>query len=91
VTEEGKYFAVRPKMYGCKTCSLALKEEHRLGDSENRVLRILIRPKRDEVIGGWKELHNEELRNMYGLPSILRSIQSRRMRWAGHVARMEEE
>jgi hypothetical protein len=57
---------------------------------ENRVLRKIFGPKRDEVIG-WTKLHNEELRNLYCLPSIIRSIKSRRMRWAGHVARMGEK
>jgi hypothetical protein len=57
---------------------------------ENRVLRIF-GPKRDEVIGGWRKLHNEELHNLYSSPSIIRIIKSRRMRWAGHVARMGEK
>jgi hypothetical protein len=52
------------------------------------VLRRIFGPKRDEVIGGWRELHNEELHNLYGSPSIIRMIKSRRMRGAGHVARM---
>jgi hypothetical protein len=52
---------------------------------ENRV------PKRDEVTGGWRKLHNEELYDLYSSPSIIRIIKSRRMRWVGHVARMEEE
>jgi hypothetical protein len=55
---------------------------------ENRVLRRLFGPKRDEVTGEWRKLHNEELRDLYFSPSIIRIIQSRRMRWAGHVARM---
>jgi hypothetical protein len=55
---------------------------------ENRVLRRIYGQKRDEVIGGWRKLHNEKLHNLYGLPSIIRMIKSRRMRWAGHVARM---
>jgi hypothetical protein len=54
---------------------------------ENRVLRIF-GPKRDEVTGGWRRLHNEELHNLYSSPSIIRVIKSRRMSWAGHVARM---
>jgi hypothetical protein len=57
---------------------------------ENRVLRRIFGIKRVEVTGEWRKLHNEELRNMYSLPSIIRIIKSRRMRWAGHVARMEE-
>jgi hypothetical protein len=58
---------------------------------ENRVLKKIFGPKRNEVIGGWRKLHNEELHNMYCSPSIIRMINSRRMRWAGHVARMEEK
>jgi hypothetical protein len=54
---------------------------------ENRVLRRIFGPKRDEVTG-WRKLHNEELHNLYSSPSIIRMIKSRRMRWAGHVARM---
>jgi hypothetical protein len=57
---------------------------------ENRVLRRIFGPKRDEVTGKWRKLHNEELHNLYSLPNIVRVINSRRMRWAGHVARMEE-
>jgi hypothetical protein len=55
---------------------------------ENRGLRRIFGPKRDEVTGGWRKLHNEELHNLYSSPSIIRMIKSRRMRWAGHVARM---
>jgi transcription termination factor 2 len=58
---------------------------------ESRVLRRIFGPKRDEVTGEWRKLHNEELRDLYCLPSIIRIIRSRRMRWAGHVARMEEK
>jgi hypothetical protein len=59
---------------------------------ENRVLRrISGRPKRDEVTGGWRKPHNEELHNLYSSPNIIRMIKSRRMRWAGHVARMGEK
>jgi hypothetical protein len=57
---------------------------------ENRVLRRIFRPKRDEVTGGWRKLHNEELHGLYSSPSIARVIKARRMRWAGHVARMGE-
>jgi hypothetical protein len=57
---------------------------------ENRVLRGIFGPKRDEVVAGWRKLHNEELHNLYCSPSIITMIKSRRMRWAGHVARMEE-
>jgi hypothetical protein len=54
------------------------------------VLRRIFGPKRDEVTGGWRKLHNEELHDLYSSPSIVRVIKSRRMRWAGHVARMGE-
>jgi hypothetical protein len=55
------------------------------------VLRRIFEPERDEVTGGWRELHNEELHNLYSSPSIIRAIKSGRMRWAGHVARMGEK
>jgi hypothetical protein len=66
-------------------------EEHKLRVFENRVLRKIFGPKRDAVTGGWRKLHNEELHNLYSSPSIIRIIESRRMRWAGHVARMGEK
>jgi hypothetical protein len=75
-------------LYGCETWSLTLTEEHRLRVSKNRVLRRIFEPKRDEVTGGWRKLHNEEFHNLYCSPSIIRMIKSRMMRWAGHVARM---
>jgi hypothetical protein len=58
---------------------------------ENRVLRRIIGQKRDEVTGGWRKLHSEELHNLYSSPSIFRMIRSRRMRWTGHVAQMGEK
>jgi hypothetical protein len=58
---------------------------------DNKVLRRIFGPKRDEVTGGWRKLRNEELRDLYSSPSIIRIIKSRRMRWAGHVARMGEK
>jgi hypothetical protein len=58
---------------------------------ENRVLKRIFGPKRDEVTGGWRKLHNEELHNLYSSPNIVRMIKSRRMRWAGHVARRGEK
>jgi hypothetical protein len=63
-------------------------EEHRSRVFANRVLRRIFGPKRDEVTGGSRKLHNGELRGLYSLPSVIRVIKSRRMRWAGHVARM---
>jgi hypothetical protein len=77
-------------LYGCETWSLTLKREHKLRVSENRVPRTF-GPKRDKVTGGWRKLHNEELRDMYSSPSVIRMIKSRRMRWAAHVARIEGE
>jgi hypothetical protein len=58
---------------------------------ENRVLRRIFGPKRDEVTGEWRKFRNEDLRDLYSSPSIIRIIKSRRMRWAGHVARMGEK
>jgi hypothetical protein len=77
-------------LYVCETLSLTLREEHRLRVFENSVLRRIFGPKRDEVTGGWRKLHNEELHGLYSSPSIVRVIKARRMRWAGHVARMGE-
>jgi hypothetical protein len=65
-----------------------IKGGHRLRVFENRVLRVIFGPKRDEVIGGSRKLHNEELHNLYCSPSIIRTMKSRRIIWAGHVARM---
>jgi hypothetical protein len=78
-------------LYGCETWSLTLREEDRLKVFENMVLRRIFGPKRDEVTGGWRKLHNEELHNLYCSPSIIRMIKSRRIRWAGNVARMREK
>ena len=77
-------------LYGWETWSLTLREERRLSVFENRVLRTVFGPKRDEVTGEWRKLHNEELSDLYSLPNIVRVVKSRRMRWAGHVARMRE-
>jgi hypothetical protein len=78
-------------LYGCETWSLTLREEHRLRVFGNRVLRGMFGPKGDEVTGEWRKLHSGELHNLYSSPDIIRHIKSRRMRWAGHVARMGEE
>jgi hypothetical protein len=63
-------------LYGCESWSLTLREEH-------RVLRRIFGPKRDEVAGGWRKLHNEELHNLYSSPNIIRMIKSKRMGWLG--------
>jgi hypothetical protein len=78
-------------LYGCKTWSLTLREEHRLRVFENKVLRRIFGPKRDEVTGGLRKLHNVQFHDLYSSPCIIRKIKSRRMRWAGHVARMGEK
>jgi hypothetical protein len=78
-------------LYGCETWSLTVRKEHELRVFQNRELRRIFGPKRDRVTGGWRKLHNEELHNLYSSPSIIRIIKSRRMRWAGHVARMGEK
>jgi hypothetical protein len=77
-------------LYGSETLSFTSREEHKLRVFENRVLRRIFGPKRDEVTGGWRKPHNEELHGLHSSPSIVRVIKARRMRWAGHVARMGE-
>jgi hypothetical protein len=67
-------------LYGCETSFLTLSEEHRLRVFEDRVLKSIFGPKGDEVTGGWRKLHNEELRDLYCSRSIIRKIKSRRMR-----------
>jgi hypothetical protein len=76
-------------LYGSETWSLTLREEHRLRVFENRVLRRIFGPKREED-GSWRKLHNDELHSLYSSPNIVRVIKSRRLGWAGHVARMGE-
>jgi hypothetical protein len=66
----------------------SLREERRLRVFENRVFRRIFGPERDEVTGEWIKLHNEELNDLYSSPNIVRVVKSRRIRWAGHVARM---
>jgi hypothetical protein len=77
-------------LYECESWSLTLREEHRLRVFENRVLRRILGQKRDEVMGEWRKLHNEELRDLYSSPSTIRIIRSMRVSWAGHVARIGE-
>jgi len=77
-------------LYGCKIWSLTLREERRLKVFENRVLKRIFEPKRDDVTREWRKLHNDELNVLYCSPNIFLVIKSRRMRLAGHVARMGE-
>ncbi|KAJ4428047.1 hypothetical protein ANN_24061 [Periplaneta americana] len=77
-------------LYSCETWTLTLREEHRLRVFGNKVLRKIFGAKRDEVTGEWRKLHNAELHVLYSSPDIIRNIKSRRLRWAGHVARMGE-
>jgi len=76
---------ILPVLYGCETWSLTLREERRLRVFEDRGLRVF-GPKRDEVTGEWRKLHDEEPSDLYSLPNIVLVVKSRRMRWAGHVA-----
>jgi hypothetical protein len=78
-------------LYGCETCSLTLREEHRLRVFENKVLRRIFRPNGDEVTGGWGKLNNEELRDLNSSPSIIRMMKTGKMIWMRHVARMGEK
>ena len=76
-------------LYGCEAWSLTLREESRLKVFGNRILRRIFEPKRDEN-GDWRRLHSEELHTLYHSFNIVRAIKSSRLRWAGHVAKMEE-
>ena len=77
-------------LYGCETWSLTLREERRLRVFQNRQLRTIFGPKRDEVTGERRKLHKLELNDLYCSPNIVQVLKSRRMRWAGHVAHMGE-
>jgi hypothetical protein len=77
-------------LYGCETWSLTLREEYTITVFENRVLRRKFGPKRDEVAGERRRLHNEELHVVYSSPNVFKVIKSRKMRWTVHVARMVE-
>jgi hypothetical protein len=76
-------------LFGCETWSLTLGEEHRLRIFQNRVLRMISGPKREED-GSWRKLHNDELPSLHSSSNIVRVIKARRLRWVGHVARMGE-
>jgi len=78
-------------LYGCETWSLTLREERKLRVFENKVLRRIFGPRRDEVMGDWRRLHIEELNDLNSSPNIVWVIKSRRMRWPGHVAHIGEE
>jgi len=75
-------------LYGCETWSLTLREESWLRVFENRVLRRIFGPKRDEVTGKWSKLYNDTINDLHASPNIVRVIKSRRMRWTGHIVRM---
>jgi hypothetical protein len=77
--------------YASLTWSLTLREERRLRVFENRVLRRVFGPKRNEVTGEWRKLHNEKVNDLYSLTNIVRVVKLRQMRWAGHVARMGKD
>ncbi|KAJ4444178.1 hypothetical protein ANN_05968 [Periplaneta americana] len=77
-------------LYGCETWTLTLREEQRLRVFENNILRKIFGAKRDDVTGEWRKLHNTELHAFYSSPDVIRNINSRRLRWAGHLARMGE-
>jgi hypothetical protein len=77
-------------LYGCETCSVTLREELGLRVFENRVLRRMFGPKRDEVTGEWRKMHSGKLHNLYSSRDTIRLIKSRGMRWMGHVAHMGE-
>ena len=78
-------------LYGCETWSLTLREKRKLKVYENMVLRRIFGPRRDEITGERRRLHKEELNDLYSSPNIVRVLKSRRIRWAGYVARMGEE
>jgi hypothetical protein len=77
-------------LYGCGTRFLKIRDENRPSVFEKRVLRRIFRRKKVEVTGEWRKFHSGELHNLFSSPDTISQIKSRRMRWAGHVARMEE-
>jgi hypothetical protein len=84
------YLILPVALYGCGTLSITLTEGHRLRVFDNRLLRKILGPKRDEVRGGWMKLPSENLHRLYSSPNIIRGIKSRTMRWVGRVARVGE-
>jgi hypothetical protein len=91
LSKNAKIRVYRPViLYVCETWSLTLREEQRLRVFENRVLRRIFGPKRDKETGEWRRLHNKELNDLYSSPNIFSVIKARRMRWAGHLARVGE-
>jgi hypothetical protein len=78
-------------LYGCETWSLTVREGHRLRVFDNRVLRRIFGPKRDGVTGGWREVLNEELHDLYSLPSVIRIIKLRSKRWVRHASQTGEK
>ena len=86
-----KTIILRVVLFGCETWSFTLREESKLRVFVNKALRRIFGPKRDEVTGEWRKLHYIELHSLYKSPDIGKVVKSRRLRWAGHVARMEAE
>ena len=78
-------------LYGYESWNTTLADEHKLRVFENKGLRKIYGPKRDEMTGEWRRLHNEELHGLYDSPDVVRIMKSRRLRWAGYVARMGEK
>ena len=77
-------------LYGCETWSFTLREEYRLRVFENKVLRKIFGAKKNKITGEWRKLHNVELHALYSSPNIIGNLKSRRLRWGGHVARMQQ-
>jgi len=78
-------------LYGCESWSTTLADEHKLRVFENKILRKIYGPKRDEMTGEWRRLHNDELYGLYDSPNVVKIMKSRRLRWADHVSRMEKK
>ena len=88
--ELGPLYMYRVVLYGCETWYLTLREGLRLRMFKNKVLRKIFGAKRDEITEEWRKLNKSELHTLYSLPNIIRSLKSRRLRWAGHVACMKQ-